>query len=43
MVYQIQLAKQIGAVPLTRGYIVVRARSLAQAESDHLEMRVTAE
>jgi cyclopropane-fatty-acyl-phospholipid synthase len=43
MVFQIQLAKQIDAVPLTRDYIVDRERSLAQAESDRMEMRVAAE
>ena len=43
MFFQIQIAKRLDTVPLTRNYIVERTRSLAQAESDHKEMRVGAE
>jgi cyclopropane-fatty-acyl-phospholipid synthase len=43
MVFQIQIAKRLDTVPLTRSYIVDRERNLAQADTDHIEMRVAAE
>jgi cyclopropane-fatty-acyl-phospholipid synthase len=43
VVFQIQLAKLVDAVPLTRGYIADREVQLAQAESGHIEMPVAAE
>lgn len=43
MVFQIQLAKRLDAVPLTRGYIAEREARLAQYEMDFDALRAAAE
>jgi cyclopropane-fatty-acyl-phospholipid synthase len=43
MVFQIQLAKQLDAVPLTRNYISTREAQLAQVEAANSEQREAAE
>jgi cyclopropane-fatty-acyl-phospholipid synthase len=43
MVFQIQLAKQQGAVPLTRDYVLEREAELRRLEAAQLQLRQAAE
>jgi hypothetical protein len=43
MVFQMQLAKRLEAVPLTRGYIIAREEQLRAMDARQLGPRITAE